>query len=230
MAQSQLAPPDSTSAYGQAQPSTPATGEYAAYSTRPQVPQPYSPYQQQSHPGILDNQEVNDPSRPQPFLSENQFGFPSGGQQPPPIPPKANIYSYNDLASGVSMPPTTSYQSQHINTTKPPPMPPRQSANNYNENEPYVSSTHSTPYQTQQQPYQPQQPYTGNNTPPQFNTAYAPYKPPTQSPPTNSGAFTPPRPPPRPAPSPNQSTDTLDFTRLQEKANKFSASVGKFWK
>lgn len=211
-------------AYGQVGADTSTTGQYAAYSNRPQVPQAYNSHQQQPQTEITSrNTQPSDPLRP----SQAQDTYWSGTQQPPPIPPKSDLNSYNESAPSAPQPLTTSHQNQYLSTTQPPPKPPRPVSNN-SQYQAYTPNPQPPPY-TLQQLYQSQQPPNSNGGSPPYSS-YAQHPAPTQPPYANNSSADPPPFPPRPGPSTNQSTDSLDFARLQEKASKFGASVGKFWK
>ncbi|KAL6722060.1 hypothetical protein ACLMJK_001165 [Lecanora helva] len=203
--------------HSQTQQASPARKQYEAYSNRPPIPQSYSPNQQQPdlHVSQSSTRRPNDIYPIQGLPSDTYPEHFGEVQRPPPLPPKINNFDYSNQAH---------YQEDSPSVTQQPAQPPRPGPNptNASNYQAYSPNPQSAQYQPQQ-PYQTQ-PYLNNgaNYPAQ-SSDYAPY-PPAQYPSQSSSAAPPPF-PPRPTPSTNQSTDSLDFARLQEKASKFGASV-----
>lgn len=185
---------------------------YAAFNQVQPAAAPTTEYRPYTNP-------VQDTQAYSPYQHQNQsqpYTSSYSNQQAAPAPVHSNYQAYNQ-----NMVPPASYQQQqqqHLQQypaqqAYPPqqPYPPQQgypSQHPYTSPQPYSSQQ---AYQTQpapqtQQPYHDQQPYPSQQ--------YSCYNPSYTPPPVN----------------PNQSTDPLNFDRLQQRAQVFGAQLGKFWK
>ena len=238
---------DQASTFGQTQPAVSVGNDYLPYQDRPQSTQSHGTYpnQYQSNASTISSYQASGSPRPPIRPQETSYQFPNQAQTAPAVPPKAPGYINSPQVSPPVQASGYSQENQYTDLNRPPPMPPRlgsdyngYQAQGYNQEQisPYQTQQTYQPQQTPRpQPYQSPQPsqypqFSSPSGAPPIPTGYAPYQPPPQAPYSNNFNPGPPPPPVRPSANPNQSSDSLDFDRLQQKAQKFGASVGRFWK
>lgn len=246
--------------YNQPTPAAPTNNEYKAYSSHLPARQEYSSYQDQSSVGVSggNSYEASSPPAHQtsPYQAQPQY-FNPPSQPPPPSLPTSSSYTGGFLANS-SQWPADPYDSPSVNADRPPPIPPRpqplppnstyqayrqqapqQRPSPYEAQQPFPSPSSS--YQTQQNPYHQSSPVPSQQYPPSGSApAYGAYQPPAQQyqapypPSLSTPSPPPPQQPPRPplaqSQSQSQGSDGLDFGALQQKAQRFGSSVGRFWK
>ena len=224
---------------GQSQPAASVGNEYLAYQDRPQSTQTHGTYPNQYPSNVSTAGSYQAGGSPGPPIRQqgSSYQIPEEAQSAAVVPPKAPSYSNSPQVSPPVQISDFPHRNQYTEFNRPPPMPPRPGSDYNGYQAQGYNQGQYPPYQTQQsyQPYQPPQPYQSPQFPspsgaPPITTGYAPYQPPPQAPHGSNFNSGPPPPPARPSATPNQSSDSMDFDRLRQEAQKFGASVGRLWK